>query len=412
LNKLEEEATRSNLTVAVALANFVSARAVMKEARAQFYPTLTTSPGVTRSRLPAGSGGATVTEFSLPFDASWQPDLWGRVRNTVSASSFEAQATAADLENARLLAQAELAVDYFQLRAQDALKLILDDATRAYRESLELTKARYSSGIASDQDVAQAEIQLQTAETQATNLGILRAELEHAIAVLLGKAPAVFSLPVEALSSSPPPVPVALPSELLERRPDIAAAERRVAELNAQIGVAKAAYYPNVTLSASGGFQSATIGSLLNWSSRVWSVGAGLAETLFDAGERKAAVELARANYDGTVARYRLTVLSAFQQVEDNLATLRLLAREVEQQETLVKTAERYLTLATDRYKLGIDSYLNVITAQTAYLVNRQTLVSLRTLQMTASVQLAEAAGGGWNVSQLPAPKKLLSASP
>src|SRR5437773_4048019 len=409
LNALEEQVAVSNQNVAAAFANFLSARAMIKEARAQLFPTLTANPAVTRSRFAANQSGssssaATLTDYSLPLDASWQPDFWGRIRNTVKGNAFEAQATAADLQNTRLSAQAELAVDFFQLRAQDALKQLFDDAVRAYRESLDLTRVRFQTGIASDQDVAQAEIQFQTAEAQATNLGILRAQLEHAIALLIGKPPAAFSLPVEPLNASPPAAPIGVPSELLERRPDIAAAERRVAESNARIGVAKAAYYPNVTLSASGAFQSASISSLLNWSSRAWSVGAGLAETIFDAGQRHATVEQFRADYDNTVAKYRQTVLTAFQQVEDNLATLRILAHQVEQQEIVVKSSERYLTLANDRYKLGIDSYLNVITAQTTYLVNRQTLVNLRTQQMTASVQLVEATGGGWDVSQMPAP--------
>jgi NodT family efflux transporter outer membrane factor (OMF) lipoprotein len=417
LNALEEQVAVSNQNVAAAFANFLSARAIVKEARAQLFPTLTANPAVTRSRSAVNQSGssvgsATFTDYSLPLDASWQPDLWGRIRNTVKGNTFEAQATAADLQNTRLGAQAELAADFFQLRAQDALKQLFDDAVRAYRESLDLTEVRFQTGIASDQDVAQAEIQLQTAEAQATNLGILRAQLEHAIALLLGKPASTFSITVEPLSTSPPAGPVTLPSELLERRPDIASAERRVAEANARIGVAKAAYYPNVTLSASGAFQSASISSLLNWSSRAWSVGAGLAETIFDAGQRKATVEQFRADYDNTVARYRQTVLAAFQQVEDNLSTLRILAHQVEQQETVVKSSERYLTLATDRYKLGIDSYLNVITAQTTYLVNRQTLVNLRTQQMTASVQLVEAVGGGWDASHLPSPRQLLSRSP
>jgi NodT family efflux transporter outer membrane factor (OMF) lipoprotein len=343
------------------------------------------------------------------LDASWQLDLWGRIRNTVKANSFEAQATAADLENTRLTAQAELAADFFQLRAQDALIQLFDETVRAYRASLDLTKVRFQTGIASDEDVAQAETQLETTEAQATNLRILRAQLEHAIAVLMGKPPAAFSIPVEALSASPPAAPVGVPSELLERRPDIAAAERRVAEANAQIGVAKAAYYPTITLSAAAGLESASISSLLHWSSRVWSIGAGLGETLFDAGLRKAVVEQNLAAHESTVAKYRQTVLTAFQQVEDQLAALRILDQEVRQQDTAVKSSQRYLNLATDRYKLGIDSYLNVITAQTTYLVNRQTLTTLHVQQMIASVQLIEAVGGGWDVSQIPRHDQLLS---
>jgi NodT family efflux transporter outer membrane factor (OMF) lipoprotein len=275
-----------------------------------------------------------------------------------------------------------------------------------------LTKIRFQTGIASDEDVAAAETQLETAAAQATNLGILRAQLEHAIALLIGKPPAAFSIPVAPLNASPPETPVGVPSRLLERRPDIAAAERRVAAANAQIGVAKAAYYPTVTLSASGGFQSSSISSLLNWSSHVWSLGAGLGETIFDAGLRKATVQQFQATYDSTVAKYRQTVLTAFQQVEDELATLRILAQQVQQQYTAVKSSERYLALATHRYKLGIDSYLNVIVAQATYLSNRQTLVNLQIQQMTASVQLVEAVGGGWDASQMLSPKQLLSRTP
>jgi NodT family efflux transporter outer membrane factor (OMF) lipoprotein len=420
LNSLEAQVTISNQNVAAAFANLLSARALVRQARAQLYPTLAASPAVTRSQQrfvgsqsPSSSSGAALTDYSLPLDASWQVDLWGRIRNTVKANALEAQATVADLENTRLTAQAELAADFFALRTQDALKQLFDDSVRAYRESLDLTKVRFQTGIASDQDVAQAETQLETAEAQATNLGIQRAQLEHAIAVLIGKPPTALSIPIEPLgATNPPVVPVGVPSELLERRPDIAAAERRVAEANARIGIAKAAYFPTITLSASGGFQSASISSLLNWSSRVWSIGAGLGETLFDAGLRKATVEQFRADYDSTVAKYRQTVLTAFQQVEDQLAALRILAHQVEQQETVVNSSERYLTLATDRYKLGIDSYLNVITAQTTYLVNRQTLVDLHLQQMSASVQLVEAVGGGWEASQTPTAKQLLSRTP
>ncbi len=418
LNALEEQVAVSNQNVAVAFANFLSARAIVKQTRAQLYPTLTFNPDVTygRVRLQAGASGASVntpvTQYALPLDATWQPDLWGRVRNSIKASSYEAQASAADVENTRLTAQGELASDYFELRAQDALTQLYADTVRAYRESLGLTRVRFETGIASDEDVAQAETQLETAEAQATNLGILRAQLEHAIAILTGKPPSDLSLPVEPLKGSPPPTPYGLPSQLLERRPDVAAAERRVAEANAQIGVAKAAYYPNVTLSASAGLQGTSLTGPFSWGSRVWSVGAGLAETIFDAGQRKATVEQFRAACEGTVAQYRQTVLTAFQQVEDNLAALKILAHQVEQQETAVNSADRYLGLANDRYKLGIDSYLNVIAAQTIYLNNRQTLVNLRVQQMTANVQLVEAIGGGWDVSNMPSPKQLFSKSP
>jgi NodT family efflux transporter outer membrane factor (OMF) lipoprotein len=416
LNALEDQVAISNQNVAASFASFLSARATVKQAHAQLFPTLAANPSINRSRQQlsvnrgtTSSGAFTVTDYSLPLDASWQLDLWGRIRNTEKANAFETQATTADLENTRLTAQAELAADFFELESQDAVRQLYDDTVRAYQESYDLTKVRFQTGIASDEDVAQAETQLKTAQAQATNLGILRAQLEHAIAVLIGKPPAALNIPVEPLKINSPPIPFGVPSTLLERRPDVAAAERRVAEANTRIGVAKAAYYPTITLSAAGGLESTSISSWLSWSSRFWSIGANLSETIFDAGLRKATVEQSRADYENTVARYRQTVLAAFQQVEDNLASLRILAHQVEQQEDAVKASDRYLSLANDRYKLGIDSYLNVITAQTTYLLNRQTLVNLRMQQMTASVQLVEALGGGWNASQMPDRKQLLS---
>jgi len=411
LNALEDQITISNQNVAAAFENFLSARALVSEAKAEWWPTLVANPDVSRSRtsqnLHGGSlfnsGNPNVTEYSLPLDASWQPDLWGRIRNTVKANTAEYQATAADLENTKLTAQAELASDYFQLRAQDVLIRLFDDTVNAYSNSLALTQVLLKTGIDSDQDVAQAETQLKTTQAQATNLGILRAQLEHAIAMLIGRSPSAFSIPEAAKQTDAPVLPAGTPSQLLERRPDIAAAERAVAEANAQIGVAKAAYYPDITLSASGGFASTTIGNLFDWPSRVWSIGAGLSETVFDGGARGATVAQYRAAYEGAVAQYRQTVLAAFQQVEDNLVSLRLLAVEIQQQGDAVQASARYLALAENRYKLGVDSYLNVIVAQTTLLNNRQTLVSLRTQQMTSSVQLIEALGGGWDRTQLPA---------
>jgi NodT family efflux transporter outer membrane factor (OMF) lipoprotein len=409
LNALEDQVTISNQNVAAAFANFMSARALVREARSQYFPTLVANPQVTRSRQSANgqknfTGSSTVNEYSLPLDASWQPDLWGRVRNTVRANAAAAQASAADLENTRLTAQGELASDYFQLRAQDSLIQLFNDTVQAYSNSFALTRVLFQTGIDSDQDVAQAETQLETARAQDTNLGILRAQLEHAIAMLTGRAASAFSIPVAPLSAGPPLLPVGLPSQLLERRPDIAAAERQMVGANAQIGVAKAAYYPTITLSASGGFESTAVENLLDWPNRFWSIGAGLSETILDFGARGATVAQYRAAYDNAVAQYRQTVLAAFQQVEDELAALRIIEREIPQQEAAVNASARYLQLAQSRYKLGIDSYLNVITAQTTLLANRQTLVNLRTQQMTAAVQLVEALGGGWDQSQLPKP--------
>jgi NodT family efflux transporter outer membrane factor (OMF) lipoprotein len=402
LNAFESQVVVSNQTVAAALANFLAARAVVKQSRSQYFPTVSANPSVTRSRQSSLSSppiSSTFTEYSLPFDASWELDFWGRIRNTVKANSLEAQATLADLENVRLTVQAEVAVDYFQLRVLDAQKQLLDATVLAYQESLKLTQAQYDAGMASGQDVAQAETQLSTTLAQATDLGIQRAQLEHAIAMLLGQPASSFSIATDPLTANPVAIPFGVPSQLLERRPDVAAAERRVAEANAQIGVARAAYFPTITLSGSAGYQSTSVENLFSGPGLVWSVGSTLAQTLFDAGLRKAITEQARAKYQGTVANYRQTVLTAFQEVEDNLSTLRILSQELQQQNAAIESSQRYLTLANARYQSGLDSYLDVITAQTALLSNQRTALNLRMQQMTASVQLIKALGGGWDVS-------------
>jgi NodT family efflux transporter outer membrane factor (OMF) lipoprotein len=308
-----------------------------------------------------------------------------------------------------LTIQAELAVDYFQLQGQDALIRLLDQTVADYQESLSLNRVLFSTGIGSDENVAQAETQLESTQALDTNLGILRAQFEHAIALLVGQPASSFSIPPGPFNMPPPDIPLGVPSQLLERRPDIASAERGVAQANAQIGVATAAFYPNVTLSASAGLESTAISSLFTWPSRVWSIGPSLTETIFDAGLRRATVEQFQAAYDQTVANYRNTVLTAFQQVEDNISELRILSVELGQQDTAVSSANRSLQLAMDRYRFGIDPYLNVITAQTTLLSNQQTAVNLRILQMTTSVQLIKALGGGWNVAQIPGTPQLIS---
>jgi NodT family efflux transporter outer membrane factor (OMF) lipoprotein len=410
LNALEEQVNISNQNVAAAFASFMAARAVVRQARAQYFPTVGVNMSITRQRQanPA-SGASALTEYSLPFDASWTPDLWGRVRNSVRANVANAQASAADLENIRLTAHAEVAVDYFQLRGQDELKQLLDSTVKAYTESLELTKALYETGIDSDEAVAQAETQLETARAQDTNVGILRAQYEHAIAMLTGQPASSFAIAAEPLKTAPPAVPFGLPSQLLERRPDIAASERLMAQANAQIGVTKAAFYPTLTLGASAGLQTTNGGSWFTWPSRFWSVGPSIAETIYDGGLRRATVEQFRAQYDQTVASYRGTVLTAFQQVEDNLSSLRILSKEIQEQDTAIHSAQRSLGLATDRYRLGIDPYLNVITAQTTLFGNQQTAVTLRVEQIVASVQLIEALGGGWDSSTLPTAQQIIS---
>ena len=339
LNALEEQVNTSNQSVASAAAAFLVARAMVKEARSQYFPTVTVGPSITTSQqsgnittgFSTGSWAAVrkrrgfvspqvITDYTLPFDATWTPDLFGRVRNNVRANANAAQASAADLENTRLMIEAEVAVDYFNVRGQDALKKLLDDTVVAYQESLRLTQALYETGIDSDESVAQAETQLESAQAQDTNLGILRAQYEHAVATLVGQPASTFSIRTLPLKTSPPAIPYGLPSQLLERRPDIAASERLMAQANAQIGVAVAAYYPTVTLSASAGLESSSFTKWFTWPSRFFSVGPSVSETLFDGGLRHATVQQYRANYLETIANYRQTVLAAFQQVEDNLA--------------------------------------------------------------------------------------------
>jgi NodT family efflux transporter outer membrane factor (OMF) lipoprotein len=417
LNALEEQVSVSNQNVASAAASFLEARTLVKEARSQYFPTVTTNPSITNERNPAapGNGASSIksfTDYSLPFDASWQPDLWGRIRNTVSANASAAQASAADLENVRLTAQSEVAVDYFELRGEDSLKDLLDSTVMAYQQSLDLTQALYDTGIDSDESVAQAETQLEATQAQDTAVSILRAQYEHAIALLVGQPASTFSIPMALLTPNPQAIPLGVPSQLLERRPDIAASERLMAQANSQIGIARAAYYPTVTLSGAAGLASTAITTWFTWPARLWSVGPLVSETIFDGGLRRATNQQFEAAYNVTTANYRETVLTAFQQIEDNLASLRLLSKEIQQQGTAVKSAQRNLGLANDRYRLGIDPYLNVITAQTTLLSNQQTAVNLSIQQMTSTVQLIEALGGGWDDTQLPTPQSFIAKTP
>jgi NodT family efflux transporter outer membrane factor (OMF) lipoprotein len=419
LNALEEKVNISNQNIASAAAAFFAARALVKEARSQLFPTVTTNPAITEVGSPTSLRGvvvpsqsSTYTEYTLPFDATWQPDLFGRIRNTIKSAAAGAQASAADLANIRLTAQADLAIDYFELRGEDSLKQLLDSTVAAYQQTLDLTKGLFETGIDQDEDVAQAETQLESTEAQDVAVGIQRAQYEHAIALLVGQPASTFSMSFEPLNLKPPAIPIGVPSQLLERRPDIAAAERLVAQANAQIGIARAAYFPTVTLSASAGLESTSIASWFTWPSRFFSLGPSAAETIFDAGLRRATMQQYRAQYEETVANYREDVLTAFQQVEDNLASLRILSVEIRDQDAAVKSAERFLAIAQDRYKLGIDPYLNVLTAQTTLLSNQETAVNLRIQQMTASGGLIEALGGGWNSSELPSPQQLTSKAP
>jgi NodT family efflux transporter outer membrane factor (OMF) lipoprotein len=404
LNKLEELVDINNQNVKQAEANFRQARAIVAANHANYYPTIGSTPGITQSDVgqQAGHGlSGTSSTFSLPFTASWEPDLWGRVRLSVQNAVDNAQASAATLENARLSAQALLATDYFLIAGADMQQEVLKKTIAEYQKNLTLTENRFKGGVASQSDVTLAQTQLLGAEAQSTDLRITRAQDEHAIAVLTGQAPSMVEI-AELKMTPPPPIPAAVPSVLLQRRPDIAINERQVAAANANIGIAQTAYYPTLTLSASAGFLSPTLQSLFTWAARTWSAGPSLSETLFDFGRRGAQVENARAAYDSTVAAYRQTVLSAFQEVEDDLASLRYLAEEADQQARAVAAAEKSLALELDRYKAGTDSYLNVITTEEIALGDEQTAVTILQRRMVAAVDLVKAVGGGWDASTLP----------
>lgn len=415
LDALEEQVSVSNQNVGQAEAAYRAARAVARGARADFFPAITGSASASRSQGSAHSTpGVTGTSapanlFDVSADVSWELDVWGRIRRNVEAGVAAAQASAADLESARLSFQAELATDYFTLRGVDAEKDLLETTAAAYEKALKLTTDRFHQGVVSGVDVAQAQTQLSTTRAQATDLSLTRAQLEHAIAVLVGKPPAELSIPTLPLTEAPPSIPSEIPSELLERRPDVAAAERQVAAANARIGVAVAAYFPTLGLTGSGGYGSSTISTLFTLPSRFWSLGASLVGTIFDAGKRRAAKEQAEAANDATVAAYRQSVLAAFEQVEDDLAALRILSEEAAQQADAIAAAEHALTLAETRYRGGITSYLEVITAQSAALADEKTSVELRIRRMTAAVDLVKALGGGWRETDLPSGSSVLS---
>jgi NodT family efflux transporter outer membrane factor (OMF) lipoprotein len=345
--------------------------------------------------------------FSLPADVSWEPDLWGKVRNTVRASQYAAQLSAADLENERLTERASLAEFFFEIRGQDALEKLLSDTVEADRKALEIAKARYDTGVDDQISVVEAQTALYSAQSAGINLGIARAQYEHAIATLIGKPASTFSIPAEPKTSVPPPIPVGLPSQLLERRPDVAAAERNMAAANAQIGVAYAAFYPALTLSATGGMESSAIRNLFDWPSRFWSVGPSISESIYDGGLRRATANQYIATYNANVAAYRQSVLAAFQQVEDSLAAVRILSQQILRQKEAVDSSQTFLRLELGRYDTGVDPYIDVVTAQTTLLSNQQSLTNLQVQEMTASVQLIESLGGGWDRSQLPTPAQI-----
>jgi NodT family efflux transporter outer membrane factor (OMF) lipoprotein len=406
LDVLETQISVSNQTLKISQAQFAEARAAVKISRAGYFPTVTGGISATHysgaPNAPLVSGKTSYQDYVIPVDVSYEPDVWGRVRRTVEASRSEAQASAADLANVELSIRAELAFDYFTLRGLDAQKALLDSTVISYQKALDLTTTRYKGGLASAVDVAQAQTQLETTRAQSIDVGVSRAAFEHAIAVLIGKPASEFSLPPIPLATPPPGIPPGLPSELLERRPDIAAAERRVQEANAQIGIAKAAYFPLFTFTGTGGLESAAISTLIQGPSAFWTLGGAAAQTIFEGGARRGAVIQAYALRDQAIATYQQAVLTAFQEVEDNLAALRILQEEAQTEDAAVAAAQHSLSLSITRYKGGIANYLEVTTAQSAALADEVTAVNILTRRMISSVQLVKAIGGGWNVSQIP----------
>jgi NodT family efflux transporter outer membrane factor (OMF) lipoprotein len=430
LNSLEDEVNISNQNVLAAEAQYRAARAMVQIARSALYPLVTVGPTVSVAQgtggvsantggVSANTGGVssnqvgviggTRSNYQIPFDVSYQVDLWGSIRRNIRANAETAQATEAQLENAKLTYQADLAQDYFQLRGTDGDVALLQSTVDSYTGFLKLTQARHDSGIASGADVAQAETQLDSAKEQLIDLGVARAQYEHAIAILIGKPPAELTIEPQTLKGEPPQVPVAMPSTLLERRPDIAMSERQMAELNEQIGIADAAFYPSLTLSGGAGLASTSFVNLFTWAARFWTVGATASQTLYDAGKRRGQVNVAKANFDAAMATYRQTVLNAFQQVEDELAALRILERETGATKETVQAAQLALDITTAQYKAGTATYLQVETSQTALFAEQKALVDLLTRRMVSSVLLVEALGGGWDTSQLPAVSQLSS---
>jgi NodT family efflux transporter outer membrane factor (OMF) lipoprotein len=410
LDALMDELHAANQTVKQAEAQYRAARALVQAARAAYFPTVNADASLTRAQAGAARSsatatpGATTSTDAVSLDASWEPDLWGKLRRAAENAGENARASAADLAAARLSAEAELAQDYFQLRITDEEKRLYDANVTGLEKSLKITQNQYAVGVAAQADVAQAQTQLKSTQAAAIDLAITRGQLEHAIAVLCGRAASEFSIAPAPLVVKVPNVPLGLPSDLLQRRPDVAAGERLVAAANANIGVAKAAYFPDLTLAGAYGYQGSSWSGLISVANKVWSVGPQLALNLFDAGARRAATRQAIANYDASVAAYRGTVLAAFQDVEDNLVALRVLADEIQVQDEATKAADQAQTIAVNQYKSGIVSYLNVVVAQTTALSNERASLSVRGRQLAASVALIKALGGGWDQSPTPTP--------
>ncbi len=408
LNALEDKVAVSNQTLKAATEQYLAARDQVKVSRAAYYPTLSVGTTASREResqnrpLRVAGTNSTYGDFVASGQASWEPDLWGSVRRSVEASRSNAQASAADLANVELSIRAELATDYFEMRGLDTDQKLLDDTVVSYRRSYDLTVNRLKGGVATESDVSLAETQLQSTISQSIDVGVARAQYQHAIATLIGVPASSFSLPAQPLSLALPPLPTGVPSALLERRPDISIAERQAQAANAQIGVAIAAYYPNVTLTGGGGFESQNITTWFQGPSSLWAIGGSAAELIFDGGRRHALTDQARHNYEQSADNYRESILNAFQEVEDNLAALRIYQQEAVSQQAAVFSARRSTEISTNRYKGGVTTYLEVLTAQAAQLANERAQADLTTKQFASSVLLVRALGGGWDTSQLP----------
>jgi NodT family efflux transporter outer membrane factor (OMF) lipoprotein len=413
LNALEEQLNINNENLKVYFQNYMAARAQIAEARAQYWPTVTAAPSWNRSKSSGtlsnstqANGGKTSTLWNTPIDVSWTPDFWGKIRNEVHEAQYAAQVSAADLQLEKLTEQASLAEYFFEIRGQDMLQQILDETVTADQKSLDYNQAQYDTGVGDYISVAEAKTTLEAAQSAAINVGLLRAQYEHAIAMLLGKIPTDFSIPVKPMVYVAPPIPTGVPSQLVERRPDIAAAERTLAEANAVIGIGYGAFFPQVTISASGGFQSSALTSLFSGPSRTWSIGPSVAQTIFNGFLYRAELHQYVAEYNADLANYRQVTLTAFQQVEDYLAAARIYSQQILRQQLAVKDAQDYLSLEQVRYNTGVDPYVDVVIAQNTLLSSLETLNALQVEEMTSTVQLVQALGGGWDRTQLATPQQ------
>jgi NodT family efflux transporter outer membrane factor (OMF) lipoprotein len=414
LNTLEEQLNVNNQNIKVSFEQFMEARAEIAEARSQFWPTITAGPSWSRSRSSSNlvnssqtNTGKSSTLWTAPLDVSWTPDLWGKIRNEVREAKYASQVSAADLQLEKLTEQASLAEYYFEIRGQDMLQQILDQTVAADQKALDSAQGAYDAGTGDQISVVEARATLQAAQASDINVGLSRAQYQHAIAVLLGKVATDFTIPVKPMTYTPPPIPTGVPSQLAERRPDIAAAERTLAEANATIGIGYGAFFPQVTISAAGGFESSTLKHLFDWPSRFWSIGPSASQVVFDGGLYRAELHQYEATYNADVATYRQTVLTAFQQVEDALAGTRIYSQQILRQQEAVASAQQYLDMEMDRYNTGVDPYVDVVLAQTTLLGDQETLNSLNVEEMMAAVQLVQSLGGGWDSTQLPTPSQV-----